>query len=873
MLRSGYFFGRLLAAAVALLAPLVALHGYTLYQQNERAEALAYRSVTERAMDQAKGVEALLHRTKKLVDVLAARADLATLDPQRCADVLGGMATTDPLYANLLVVAADGALVCAAVPPARDQPAVTFAGQPWFIAAAAADGPTLGRPFPGPIAKAPVSAVSVPLRDASGKRVGLVAATIQLVRLADLQLSQGLPPGGSVTVVDEHDIVLSRFPDPNRWIGQPTPRSVQAIRKESPHGVVVVPGADGVTRVYATVPVGVHGLRLAAGVPTDYVFASPRAARMQGYVVAGLTILLATVLTFLLARALARPLHSLGRTAKDWASGARGTRADERLPGEFRTLAREFNAMIDAREASEARLVESERRYAAMLDGVDLLAINVALDGRLLYANDALSRLTGWSSAELLNGDWTRLVLPPDSTDIFAGLRTMAAREFPVPPRQDGIIVTRDGRKRRIRWSNAPLRSAGGDLIGITSIGEDVTERHEAELARQASARAEAANQAKTEFLAHMSHELRTPLNAVLGFSQLLQLETGGRLDDTQRHHLGLIHLAGVQLRSLIDDVLDVSQIESGRLAINLETVDLAGLVDDVLKLSVPNAEAEHIRLESAGPTPAIMLRTDPVRLRQVLLNLVSNGIKYNRAGGHVRIAARAQGDTLEIDVNDNGLGMSADQLGQLYEPFNRLGRERGPVAGMGIGMALSRQLVRLLGGDMLVDSSPGRGTRVTVTLRGAISRSAPLTAFSTAHPSPQRQGEPSGTVLYIEDNAANTLIVQELLAQWPGVRLLLAADGRTGIAIARQSAPDLVLLDMRLPDLHGIEVLAALRTEPLTATIPVVSLSASAMPEEVDAARAAGATAYWTKPIDFAPFLKGVSNLLAKRSTRFPPG
>jgi PAS domain S-box-containing protein len=119
--------------------------------------------------------------------------------------------------------------------------------------------------------------------------------------------------------------------------------------------------------------------------------------------------------------------------------------------------------------------VESERRYAAMLDGVDLLAINVALDGRLLYANDALSRLTGWSSAELLNGDWTRLVLPPDSTDIFAGLRTMAAREFPVPPRQDGIIVTRDGRKRRIRWSNAPLRSAGGDLIGITSIGEDVT--------------------------------------------------------------------------------------------------------------------------------------------------------------------------------------------------------------------------------------------------------------------------------------------------------------------------------------------------------------------------------------------------------------
>jgi len=357
----------------------------------------------------------------------------------------------------------------------------------------------------------------------------------------------------------------------------------------------------------------------------------------------------------------------------------------------------------------------------------------------------------------------------------------------------------------------------------------------------------------------------------VLGFSQLLQIEAGGRLEETQRHRLGMIHLAGVQLRSLIDDVLDVSQIESGRLAINLETVDLPALVEEVLKLSGPNAEAERIRLETTGPMPSITLRTDPVRLRQVLLNLVSNGIKYNRPHGHVRIAARAQSDVLEIDVQDDGLGMSAEQMGQLFQPFNRLGRERGPVAGMGIGMALSRQLVRLLGGDIAVDSTQGHGTCVTLRLKGAVIRKVapPMSAVQRL---PKHDGAPSGTVLYIEDNAANTLIVQELLAQWPGVRLLLAADGRSGIALARRSAPDLVLLDMRLPDLHGIEVLAALRMEPLTATIPVVSLSASAMPEEVDAARAAGATAYWTKPIDFAPFLKGVSALLAKRPTRFPP-
>jgi len=172
---------------------------------------------------------------------------------------------------------------------------------------------------------------------------------------------------------------------------------------------------------------------------------------------------------------------------------------------------------------------------------------------------------------------------------------------------------------------------------------------------------------------------------------------------------------------------------------------------------------------------------------------------------------------------------------------------------------------------DIAVDSMPGHGTCVTLRLKGAVIRKV-TPPISAAPRLPRRDGAPSGTVLYIEDNAANALIVQELLAQWPGVRLLLAADGQSGIALARQTAPDLVLLDMRLPDLHGIEVLAALRMEPLTASIPVVSLSASAMPEEVDAARAAGATAYWTKPIDFAPFLKGVSSLLAKRATRFPP-
>lgn len=854
---------------MALTAPLVILHGYTLYQQNERAEAQAYRSVAARALEEAKAIDAFLTRTENLVVLLAQRADLSTLDPQRCADTFGGMATIDPVYANLGVIANDGALVCASVPQHRDRPAVNFAGAEWFASARMDTAPRLGPPIQSPIEQAPVAILTVPLLDPTGTRVGVVGASIQLHRLAERMFSHGLPPGGSVTLVDERNHVVTRFPEPARWIGQPLPSSVRDARRVSPDGVVTVAGPDGLTRAYATAPIGKHGLRVAVGIPTDYVFAAPRAARFRSYLVAGITLLLATVLAFLFARTLARPLQSLGETVKAWTSGRRGPRADEELPGEFRTLAREFNAMIDAREASEARLVESERRYAAMLDGVDLLAITVALDGQLLYANDALSRLTGWSHDELLTGDWTRLVMPADSTDVFAALRSSAAREVPVPPRQDGVLLTRDGRRRRIRWANAPLHSASGELIGITSIGEDVTERHEAEMARQASARAEAANQAKTEFLAHMSHELRTPLNAVLGFSQLLQLEAGDQLAPAQRQQLDMIHLAGVQLRSLIEDVLDVAQIEAGRLAISLDDAPLQALVDDVIRLSGPNASAERIDLLVDQPVPAVVLRTDPVRLRQVLLNLLSNGIKYNRPGGHVRLTARVDGDDIEIVVTDNGLGMTSEQLRHLFEPFNRLGREHGAIAGTGIGMSLSRQLARLLGGDLVVDSVAAQGTCVTLRLKGVVRSVAPPRSLEPQAVSP---GEPTGTVLYIEDNAANTLIVQELLGRWAGVTLHVAPDGRSGIVMARDHRPDLVLLDMRLPDMHGLEVLAALRTDPRTAGIPVVSLSASAMPEEVDAARGAGADAYWTKPLDFAPFLKGVAALLARRTAASAP-
>jgi CheY-like chemotaxis protein/anti-sigma regulatory factor (Ser/Thr protein kinase) len=254
------------------------------------------------------------------------------------------------------------------------------------------------------------------------------------------------------------------------------------------------------------------------------------------------------------------------------------------------------------------------------------------------------------------------------------------------------------------------------------------------------------------------------------------------------------------------------------------------------------------------------------VRLRQVVINLLSNAIKYNRSGGWVRVSAGAQDGWVCIDVRDSGIGMSSEQLAQLYQPFNRLGRETGSVQGTGIGLALTRQLVQLMGGQIEIRSEPGRGTSASVRLpcaAAAVARSGALAVTgATTAPAPDIEGA-KGTVLYIEDNPVNVLLVAQSIARLPGVRFIHEADGRRGLARARAERPDLVLLDMQLPDISGLEVLAALRGDEPTRDLRVVALSASAMPDEVARATRAGAIHYWTKPLQLDRFLEGMHALL----------
>jgi signal transduction histidine kinase/CheY-like chemotaxis protein len=370
--------------------------------------------------------------------------------------------------------------------------------------------------------------------------------------------------------------------------------------------------------------------------------------------------------------------------------------------------------------------------------------------------------------------------------------------------------------------------------------------------------RAEEASRAKSEFLSRMSHELRTPLNAILGFAQLQELEGGGG----DREGVEQILKAGRHLLSLIDEVLDISRIESGRMAMSIEPVPVQEVVAEVLALVRPLASQRGVRVPAALDVGRDRhVRADRRRLEQVLLNLASNAIKYNRPGGEVRLSFQDCGDgRVCLAVTDTGPGIAAEKMDRLFTPFERLGAEDGEVEGVGIGLALSRGLMEAMGGTLTATSTPGTGSTFVAALPAAES---PLAAAEAAGHAPAVDGagpaiHPSDErlVLYVEDNASNVKLVERVLAQRAGLRLLTAFQGRLGLELARQHRPAVVLLDLHLPDIGGDEVLRLLRDDPETRGIPVVVISADASAGQIERMLAGGARAYLTKPLDVRQFL-----------------
>ena len=527
------------------------------------------------------------------------------------------------------------------------------------------------------------------------------------------------------------------------------------------------------------------------------------------------------------------------------------------------------------RELVEAKR-ELERRAHALSATVSLLnaALESSPDGlvvvdlsyRVVAHNRRYVALWGLPVELMAHDDGlalTRFVASQFRDPVAFEARVRALRQQPEAELFDTFEL-RDGRtfERYVSPQRIDQR-----CVGTVIAWRDITERRQADALRVAKEVAEAANRGKSAFVSRMSHELRTPLNAILGFSEVLMMGGPQTLAAPQQQQVERIHAAGGHLLLLIEDLLDVSRLDSDAMAVRSDAVDAAASVHDAVRSLQSMADLRGVSLAvDADLAPgACQVQADRTRLQQVLLNLLSNAIKYNRTGGSVQVRLQPVAGRLRIEVVDDGIGLDPLQLQGLFQPFNRLGREHTAVPGTGIGLVISRKLVELMGGTLEVRSVPQQGSVFSFELPSAERpqpAARPVTAALARGPVLRR--EVTGRVLYIDDDEVNRLLMQALLAFRPGVVLQLAVDGASGIAAAQQAPPDLLLIDMRLPDIGGLQVLQALRAWPPGQGLPCVAVSANAMPEEIAEALRSGFDGYITKPLVVDRLLAEVDRVLA---------
>jgi len=548
---------------------------------------------------------------------------------------------------------------------------------------------------------------------------------------------------------------------------------------------------------------------------------------------------------------------------------------------------------ITARKQAEEALLKAGALQNAIFNSANFSSIATDAKGVIQIFNVGAERMLGYAAADVMNK-----ITPADISDpqeVIDRAKTLSAElSTPITPGFEALVfkasrgiediyeltyIRKDGSRFPAVVSVTALRDAQNAIIGYLLIGTDNTARKQADAERAllyealqdkivelegARSVAEKANLAKSDFLSSMSHELRTPLNAILGFAQLLE---AGKPPPTaaQMVRLHEIIKAGWYLLELINEILDLALIESGKLSLSREPVSLIDVMLECQAMMEPQAQQRNIKL-TFNPFDNIgFVYADRTRVKQVLINLLSNAIKYNREHGTIEVKCTlSTPERIRINIKDSGAGLPPEKLTQLFQPFNRLGQENGAEEGTGIGLVVTKQLVELMGGTIGVESTVGVGSEFWIELaRDVIPR---LTAGNTMPAELTPQAQENGalrTLLYVEDNPANLMLVEQIIEGRPHIRMLSAHNGNLGIALARTHLPDVILMDINLPGISGFQALKMLREDPETALIPVLAISANAMPRDIEKGLEAGFFRYLTKPIKVNEFMAALDDAL----------
>ncbi len=565
-----------------------------------------------------------------------------------------------------------------------------------------------------------------------------------------------------------------------------------------------------------------------------------------------------------------------------WVHLAASAAQDEGAP-----VIRVMLSNIDERKQAELALLKAGALQSAIFNSANFSSIATDANGVIQIFNVGAERMLGYAAADVVNQTTPADISDPQ--ELIERAKALSSElGTPIAPGFEALVfkasrgiediyeltyIRKDGSRFPALLSVTALRDAQGSIIGYLLIGTDntVRQRVEAERARldqalqdqnteleTAMLTAEQANLAKSDFLSSMSHELRTPLSAILGFAQLL--ESGApTLTALQKRGIEQILKAGWYLLELINEILDLAMIESGKLSLSMEPVLLEDVMRECQTMIEPQAHSRDIHVRFTHMVQNYFVHADRMRIKQVLINLLSNAIKYNKVGGAVQVEYHlSPPDAMRISVRDTGDGLTPQQLAQLFQPFNRLGQKTKVEEGTGIGLVVCKRLVELMNGRIGCESTVGEGSvfwfEIGLATQPEVSNFAPESDLDA--PQPLSGSRPSHTLLYVEDNPANLMLVEDLITRRPDIRLLTARDGYRGVALARSALPDVILMDINLPGMSGLKALSLLRQDPVTAQIPVLALSANAIPRDIEKGLESGFFRYLTKPIKVNEFM-----------------
>jgi PAS domain S-box-containing protein len=757
---------------------------------------------------------------------------------------------------------------------AEDMVGLDLSGQAYVAEAQRRREPVWSDSFLSTMTGQVTTALALP----AGDRIILFELSLSALSKSLVDLAQ--PGSAQVVIVDRTGRVIAH-PDARRALQQETLSGLPLVQAAL-QGTAGSARAErgGVAELAHALPVAPVGWAVVVSQPVSAVM-SPL-LRLAGAIIGVLaaTMLVAVAVGWRLAR-------RTGNEVTQLADGAQRAVSDGGVPPDLTFSTREFSAvwtrLRDLFQQLHQRDVltrAAQQDLQAVLDAatqVAIFATNPA--GVVTVFNIGAQRMLGWRSAEVLDKlsptawhdqaeiDARAQALSLKYGQAVAGVEALIAESrYSGYEVRDWVVVRRDGKRLDVSLAMTAMRTPDGELKGFLGVAIDITARRRAaalELARQT---ADLANQAKSDFLSKMSHELRTPLNAILGFAQLIEAEQAARPAQAKHEHVRHIQRAGWHLVRLIDDVLDLARIESGRLNVVNVPFDIGPVLAQAEQMVRAQVLQHGVRLSvavtDAPDGAALRVVADETRLSQVLVNLLGNAAKYNRPNGEVTLACHRDGSVIRISVTDTGLGMSAEQLAHLYEPFNRLGMESSQVEGTGIGLVITRHLVEMMQGQIEVQSELGVGTRFVVTLpaTGGAPPGYPPEAATAGSPVPNAT---SGRVIYIEDNEVNALLMRAALRQRPQITLEVCARADSGLSAIGAAPPDLILLDMHLPDASGEQVIDALQADARLRHIPVVVVSADATQARVNEMLQSGVRAYLTKPLVLAEALNVIDQVL----------